>query len=646
MRKTPKKAPKPGVPAAGATPDFLESLLDSTSLVVYLKDIEGRYLYVNRRYELLACAPREALIGKRDHDFFPPQVADLFRAQDAEVASRRMSLEFEETVPLPGGVHSFLTEKFPLFDAKGKVYATGGFCTEITSQKNRADESLAEERERLVVTLRSIASGIVATDAKGGVILLNPAAEALTGMSQADAGGRAVDGILLAADAASEGIFGRLVRAALVSADAPCAAQDIAMVSAAGAKRTVVPSASAVRDRRGNIIGAVLSLRDVTDQRQADDELFKIRSLESLGFLAGGIAHDFNNLLTGIMGNLELIREEVAISGPAREMLDDAEKICGKAATLSRQLLTFADGGIPVRKTFAPGPLLSDTAHLTLHGSNVKTVVTAPRNLWPIDGDDVQFTQVLVNLLINAREAMPGGGTVWIQGENHALAEPMFHLPAGRYVRLTVRDDGPGIAASTLARIFNPYFSSKERGSGLGFAIVHSVVRRHGGHIWAESTEGKGTLFTLLLPASDKPVPKRSAAVPAGLKTGKGRILVMDDEAVVSDTAEKILRRAGYIVSVEREGAAAVAAYRKAFASGKRFDAAILDLTVPGGMGGMEAAAEMLALDPKASIILSSGYSKDDLSSSALAGGRLSFLEKPYTVQQITRMVAAAISGR
>ncbi|MDD5303853.1 MAG: PAS domain-containing protein [Elusimicrobia bacterium] len=640
------KPAKRGGKGAGARADFLEGLLDSTRLVVYLKDAEGRYLYVNRRYELLACVPREALLGKRDHDFFPPEVADLFRLQDREVAARRTSAEFEETFPLPGGVHSFITEKFPLFDEKGEVHATRGFCTEITSQKNRADESLAEERERLAVTVRSITSGIVATDANGCVILLNPAAEALTGKSQAGAEGCPVDEILQAADAASEGAFGRLVREALAPAGAPVADRDVVIVSARGAKRTVVPSAAAVRDRRGNITGAVLCLRDVTEQRQTDEELFKIRSLESLGFLAGGIAHDFNNLLTGIIGNLELLGEEIGASGPAREMLKDAERICGKATTLSRQLLTFADGGTPVRKTFALGPLLKDTAHLILHGSTVKSLVTAPGNLWPIDGDEAQFTQLLGNLLINAREAMPGGGTVWIRAENHPLAEPMLHLPAGRYVRLTIRDDGPGIAAAILSRVFNPYFSSKARGSGLGLAIVYSVVRRHGGHVWAESTEGKGAVFTVLLPASGKPVPKRPAAGRAGLKKGKGRVLVMDDEAVVADIARKILRRAGYAVSVEREGAAAVAAYRKAFEAGRRFDAVILDMTVPDGMGGSEAAAEILALDPKASMILSSGYSKDELSDFVAAAGRLSFLEKPYTVQQLTRMVSAAIRRR
>ncbi len=485
----------------GVDGDFLAGLLDSTSLVVYLKDVEGRYLYVNRRYERLAGVPRERILGKRDHDFFPKETADLFRAQDAAVARRRKALEFEETIPLPGGVLSFLTEKFPLFDGEGKVRATGGFCTEITSQKCRADESLAEERERLAVTLRSVGSGIVAADADGRVILLNPAAEALVGTSQAAAEGRAVDEVMRAAGAEHEGCFGRLVKEAL-SAAAPSPPRDVAVVSAAGERRTIVPSASTVRDRRGEIIGAVLCLRDVTEQRRSDEELYKIRSLESLGFLAGGIAHDFSNHLTAIAGSLELLKKGLPSSRPARSLLDDAAKICGKATALAQRLSSFADGEEPLRKTFAPGPLLIETAGLVLRGSNVKSRAFVPRGLWSIVGDEVQFTQVFGNLLLNAREAMPGGGTVLLRGENLNLTEPLLHLPAGRYVRLTVRDDGPGIAAALLPRIFDPYCSSKKRGSGLGLAIVHSVVRRHGGHVWAESMDGKGARFTVLIPAA------------------------------------------------------------------------------------------------------------------------------------------------
>ena len=384
------KPRKPGREAGDAHAEFLDGLLDSTGLVVYLKDLEGRYLYVNRRYELLSGATRAAILGKRDHDLFPKEVADLFRSQDALVASRREALEFEETIPLPGGIRSFITEKFPLLDKKGKAYATGGFCTEITAQKNRAEETLAEQR------------------------------------------------------------------------------------------------------------------------RRADEELFKIRSLESLGFLAGGVAHDFNNLVTGIMGNLELLRREVAASGEAREMLDDAVRICEKAGALAHQLRTFADGGAPVRRVFALGPLLRGAPRLVLQGSKVRDEVSVPGGLWAIHGDETQISQVLGNLLVNAREAMTAGGTVMISAENHVLAEPAVDLKPGRYVRITVRDDGPGIPAAILTRIFDPYFSSKERGSGLGLSIVHSVVRRHGGHVWAESVVGRGARFTILLPAADGKPPRRA----------------------------------------------------------------------------------------------------------------------------------------
>lgn len=644
-KKKARAAEREGTPPA-AHGEFLAGLLDSTNLVVYLKDVEGRYLYVNRRYEQLSTVPRAVILGKRDHDFFPKEVADLFRAQDAAVAARRAALEFEETIPLPGGTLSFITEKFPLLDAKGEVRATGGFCTEITSQKSRADESLAEARERLAVTIRSIADGIVATDAEGKVILLNPAAEALAGKTLADAGGRDVDEVLTAADPAQRGCFGRLVREALAPAGAPSAARDVAVASADGKERTVVPGAAAVRDRRGNIIGAVLSLRDVTEQRRADEELYKVRSLESLGFLAGGIAHDFNNLLTGIIGNLELLREEVAVSGSAREILDDARQICEKASTLSRQLLTFADGGKPVRRTFAPGPLLRDTARLILHGTKLRTHVDVPEGLWDVDGDDGQVTQVLGNLLINAAEAMPDGGTVWISGENQTLSAPTAHLPAGRYVKISVRDDGPGIPPAILDRIFNPYFSSKKRGSGLGLAIVYSVVHRHGGHVWAEPAEGGGAVFSFLLPAARKPAAERSAAPRAGLRKGKGSVLVMDDERVIGDVARKVLVRAGYAVRVEREGAAAVAAYREALAAGRRYDAVILDLTVPLGMGGAEAAEKILALDPKAKIILSSGYTGKEAAPGARGAGKLRTLPKPYSIRQLTEAVAAAVRRR
>lgn len=515
MKKTRTKPPKRGGEAQWEGGEFLAGLLDSTNLVVYLKDVEGRYLYVNRRYERLAAVPREAILGKRDHDLFPKEVADLFRAQDAQVAARRAAIEFEETIPLPGGVRSFLTEKFPLLDEKGAVYATGGFCTEITAQKKRADE-----------------------------------------------------------------------------------------------------------------------------------ELYKTRSLESLGFLAGGIAHDFNNLLTGILGNLELLREEAASSGAAREIVDDARRICERASALSRQLLTFADGGTPVRRTFAPAPLLRDAARLILHGSNVRSRVSAADDLWHVDGDDAQVTQVLGNILVNAREAMPDGGTVWISGENQELAEATPHLPAGRYVKISVRDEGPGIPAEILARIFNPYFSSKKRGSGLGLAIVYSVVRRHGGHVWAESAEGEGAVFSFLLPAAAKPAAGRPAPARAGLAKGKGRVLVMDDERAVAGVARKVLVRAGYTVSVEREGAGAVAAYRKALAAGRRFDAVLLDLTVPLGMGGAEAAEKIYALDPKARIILSSGYAEDEVSRSFHKSRKPRMLSKPYTIRQLTETVAAVMRRR
>lgn len=640
----PSMTVSPSTSGGGAPPphaNFLAGLLESTSLVIYLKDIAGRYIYVNRRYEALAGVSRDLLLGKTDDDFFPPDVAKLFREQDAQVVARRGLIEFEETVPLPGGVCSFLTEKFPLFDEHGDVYAVGGFCTEITSQKSRADESLAEERERLAVTVRSLGEGVIATDKAGRVTLLNRAAELLTSTTQSDAVGRTVDEVLLAGELAHEGAFGVMVRDALAGKQRPPVAEEAVVFSAKGVEHTVIPSASAVRDRGGDVIGAVLCLRDVTAQRQADAERAQIRRLESIGSLAGGLAHDFNNLLTGVVGNLGLLVDDPAIHGPARETLEAATRACRKATALSRQLLTFASGGVLARRPLALAPLLADSARLVLQGSNVSSHQELPADLRLVEGDDAQLRQVFVNLLTNAREAMPDGGTVWIRGENVALAEPMLELPAGRYVRLTVTDDGRGISADALPRIFDPYFSSNEPGRGLGLAIVHSVVRRHGGHIWAQSAEGEGTSFFLMLPATDK----RLVAEPEGIGACPGRVLVMDDEEVVIQVAESILQRAGYSVVVARDGAAAVAAYSGALDSGEPFDAVILDVAVRGGMGGREAAAEIRAVDPAANIIFSSGgYATAGDADAELALSPM--LQKPYTRGQFVGAVAASIRSR
>ncbi len=625
--------------------ELLAGILDATQLVIYLKDVAGRYLFVNRQYEKLSTVPRAFVLGKCDEDLFPPETAKLFRAQDADVIARRTLIEFEETIELPGGVFSFITGKFPLIDARGQVYAVGGFCTDITSRKNRAEESLAAERERLAVTLRAVGEGIISTDTEGRVLSMNPAAEHLTGTRQLDVVGRSVEDVFKLDENTERP--GQLVADAVKSGRVVNSVADVGVLSLNGSKRFLAATAAPVDDRTGHLIGAVLSLRDMTEQRRITEALFQARNLQSVGALAGGIAHDFNNLLTGILGNIGLIKQEMAASSNVIELAKETESICQQAMMLSRQLLTFAKGGTPVSRPLALGPVIESTTRLVLSGSALASVVDIVRDLWAVEGDEGQLVQVLSNLLINAKEAMPEGGTVTLRARNVESSIIPPSTTAVRCVELTLSDDGPGIPEPIIRSVFDPYFSTKERGSGLGLSIVFSVVRRHGGQVSVESTVGRGTTFTIVLPATEE-IPTIAPVVRAARAPAEARaanVLLMDDEAMIRRVAGRILERAGHSVRAVSSGAGAVNAYSEALSAGKRFDVVLLDVTVPGGMGGPEAARRILEADPSARIVLCSGYSEGPVPASDVASARMSTLNKPYTDVELANAVALAIDA-
>jgi PAS domain S-box-containing protein len=623
------------VPAVTAPAAYLEALLDSISLAAYLKDRDGKYLWVNRQYERLSKAPRAAIAGLTDPDLFPEPVARLFREQDLEVMARRTQIEFDETIPLPDGVFSFITAKFPLLDERGEPYAVGGICTDITSRKRQGDETLAAERERLAVTLRSIGDAVVGTDTDGNVTLLNPVAERLTGYSQAEAAGRPVEEIarLGAGDVGP-------VRAVLAGG-APPAIEDTTLTARGGEERFVTGSAAPVRDRAGALIGAVLSLRDVTEQRRMAEELFQARRLESIGLLAGGIAHDFNNLLEGILGNLDLAALLVPADTPARAHVDAAERAALRARGLTRQLLTFARGGDPVKELSAVADIIRESAAFALTGSNVSCEFTAPPALWLVDIDRAQLSQVVQNLAINARQAMPEGGTVRIRCDNvdgGAAPEPA----AGRQVLIEVEDDGPGIPTAIVDRIFDPYFTTKAAGSGLGLAVAHAVIQKHGGRIVVGATPAGGARFTILLPASDATLMPAPSAHDAAL--GRlGRVLLMDDDPDVLDVTGEMLRQIGFETDVAPDGDRAVAAFRAARLAGAPFDLVLMDLTVPGGLGGVAAVRAILADDPTARVVVSSGYSDDPCLAHPGDFGFVAAVAKPYTLDELRRKLAAVL---
>jgi PAS domain S-box-containing protein len=384
--------------------------------------------------------------------------------------------------------------------------------------------------------------------------------------------------------------------------------------------------------------------REITERERMEAELSRVQKLESLGILAGGLAHDFNNLLGAIMGNVSLAMLDVNPENSAYQQLAKAEQASFRAQELTRQLLTFSRGGAPVKKIITLPGIISEAAGLSLRGSRVLHELSIAADLWPIEADEGQMMQVFNNLLINADQAMPAGGIIRIAAGNITLGPgAVAALAAGRYVMVTVSDQGTGIPREHLGKIFDPYFTTKQKGSGLGLAATYSIIRKHDGHIIVESELGKGTVFHIYLPASQgvAPPPPRQER----LVRGSGAVLIMDDDEDMRKTTGDMLVRMGYTVVNANDGNEAIAKYQQAKNSGRPFAAIIMDLTIPGGMGGKEAIGKLLAIDPAVRAIVSSGYSEDPVLADFRDYGFRGVVIKPYRIREFSEVVAAVIGS-
>ena len=398
----------------------------------------------------------------------------------------------------------------------------------------------------------------------------------------------------------------------------------------------------AVCDEEGRMIYYEGFVTDITARRRLEAEMLRASKLEAVGILAGGIAHDFNNILTVVLGNVTLAEMDAPEAGTVRRMLHDAKRATLRARDLTQQLLTFAKGGDPVRTAVALPELLREAAEFGMHGAKSRLELGFADDLWPADVDKGQIVQVVQNLVINSVQAMPDGGVVRIEAGNASLpAATVGELAAGDYVKISVTDTGTGIAPELLAKIFDPYFTTKQQGSGLGLATVYSILRKHQGHIEVESRLGRGTTFHLWLPAANHSEfePKRK---PAADEAPPARVLFMDDEEPIRVMSKMFFERLGCEVAMVGDGAATVRAYREAREAGRPFDLVIMDLTVPGGMGGREALDHLRAIDPQVRAIVSSGYSSDPVLGNFRHYGFRGVLPKPYSLDQLQAAMRAA----
>jgi PAS domain S-box-containing protein len=520
---------------------------------------------------------------------------------------------------------------------------------EVAMQKSELEHlmlDLQRERERLAVTLNSIGDGVIATDATGNVVLINRVAEALSGWSETEAIGKPLTDVFRTENERTGEPGPELVRSVLERGQVMGLASHTALLSRQGDSRPITDSAAPILDGAGSIVGVVLAFQDVSEQRKLEEETSRANKLEALGLLAGGIGHDFNNLLTAIMGNIVLARLEAEASSELAEVLGEAERAATRARGLTQQLLTFAKGGAPVRQAVPLAELLAESAKFALRGSRLRGEFDLPSDVWPVDVDEGQISQVIQNLAINADEASPDGGTLRLSLRNVVVAaDEVPPLAPGRYVLLSVADHGTGIPPQYMDKVFDPYFTTKQKGSGLGLATTYAIVKRHDGHITVASQLGAGTTFNVYLPAAHGLLASSGEEVGAGGVAGGGRILLMDDEEVVRRVARKMLGHLGYQVDLAPDGSEAIAMYQQAKEEGRPYAAVVMDLTVPAGMGGREAVARLRLLDPEVRAIVSSGFSNDPVMAEFRDHGFSGVIGKPYRLEELSSALRRAIGG-
>ncbi len=600
-------------------------------------DEKGRYTYSSPVVEQILGYKPDEVLDKHFYDFFHPDDRDKLKKAAFEVFGKKEAfVNFSNrNVHKDGHTVILETSGVPILRDDGKLLGYRGADRDITERK-RAEEKLRSVEQEKATILNSMAEHVVYYDKEMRILWANKAAGESVGLPP-------------------EEMAGRHCYEVWRQQSKPCTNCPVIETIRSGEPhqeeltnkdgRVWFVNAHPVRNANGGIVGAVEITLEITERKKMEGELLKAKKLESIGILAGGIAHDFNNILTGILGNISLAKAEAGSEDEIFKILLKAEKACLKAKDLTQQLLTFSKGGAPTMKTTCIAELIEVSAAFALRGSKVRYQFSKPSDLWPVEIDQGQISQVINNLIINADQAMPEGGIIKIHAENTPLKrENTLRLKQGKYVKLTVEDQGIGIPKQHLQKIFDPYFTTKHKGDGLGLTTSYSIVKSHGGYIAVQSQLGVGTTFLVYLPASARKIPKKKPPKEKS-PVGKGRILVMDDEEIVRDVIGDLLKILGYEVEFARDGLEVIEHYKKARDSAQGFDAIIMDLTVPGGMGGKESIQRLLEIDPEAKAIVSSGYSNDPVMSDFKKYGFRGVVAKPYKIEELSEALHRVLTS-
>jgi PAS domain S-box-containing protein len=592
----------------------------------YGKPIDYRFLDMNPAFERLTGLNKAVVVGKTVLTIMPSTEA-VWIEKYGKVALTGISTSFENfSSPLNRYYHVVA------FSPQQNQFAV--VFNDITD-RIQAENAIAEEKERLAVTLRSIGDGVITTDIHGTIVLMNKVAEEYTGWKQQEAQGKPIETVFTIINGITRKPHDNPVQKVIATGKIVELANQTHLISRSGIERIIADSGAPIIDKNSITVGVVLVFRDITEKQQLQDSIQRTDKLECIGVLAGGIAHDFNNLLGGIYGYIDLARDTCPPDSDAVDYLNKAIKTFSRAKDLTQQLLTFAKGGAPSRITASLAPLIKEWTQFALSGSAVGCSFIIADDLWLCDFDENMMGQVIDNIVINAVQAMPLGGTLSVTAENCEInqGEKSTVLP-GEYVHIAIADTGVGIPRSIMSKIFDPFFTTKQQGNGLGLATVHSIIIKHDGQITVESEPDKGTTFHIYLPASKKSAGLQTAIGDSSHK-GSGRILIMDDEDAIRETVGEMLGKMGYDVAFARTGEEALEIIKKASDDNNPFLAAIMDLTIPGGMGGVKAIRQLRKTNTTMPVFVASGYSVDPVMSNPADYGFTDKLHKPFLKSEV-----------
>jgi len=620
---------------------ILETILNQSDLQIAFLDRDFRFIYVNEAYALGSGYPKEKLLGRNHFEIFPDNDYEQLFIQTREsgkaITYRAKPLIYYHE-PWRGTTYWNWTLS-PVKNANDQVIGLILYLKETTAevQSSHALEAamnLTQQQEAFLrAVLDQLPFGVVIGTAPSGEIILSNRMsqeiwkEPITSFKELK--GFHVDGTPYSAE--EWPLYRSIFHEETVR-------DEIIHIQCHDGSYTVIEANSApIRDVSGQIIAGVIVFIDVSERMKQDFE--RMQQYEVLGNLAGGIAHDFNNFLASILSNVQLAQLKLARGNDISNLFSRIEDTVTTASNLTRQLLTFSRGGAPILKPTSLKEVLIDTAEFVLRGSKSTWSYVIADDLWPANVDAGQISQVISNLFLNADQAMPNGGTIQFTATNTIVQpENLLNLKPGRYIKIQIKDHGVGIPKEYLNKIFDPYYTTKKNGNGLGLFMALSIISRHQGHISVESVVNEGTTFHIYLPAAEERIPPRHPTRLRRLKD-KGRILIMDDVQSILQATSEMLETFGYEVKTARDGEEAVTLYREYKKMGKPFDAVIMDLTVPGGMGGKAALEELKQFDPNVKAIVSSGYSHDPIMSNAKAYGFFAEVTKPYKIAELVQIL-------